>query len=202
MTRRLGFRVDVASCVGCKACQIACQDRHDLGPDLRRRRVVEVTGGQWTRRGELWIDETRSWFVSVACMHCARPICAEVCPTKAMGKREDGIVTVEAERCMGCRYCEWACPYAAPRFDEDAGVMTKCDLCRDRLAEGRDPACVAACPLRVLSVADFAEEAGGDSELFPLPPAALTEPSAAWIPHRDVAPGATGSPRIGNREEI
>ena len=103
---------------------------------------------------------------------------------------------------MGCRYCEWACPYAAPQFDARAGVMTKCDLCRDHLAEGRAPACVEACPMRVLSVEDFAGGTDGRGEAFPLPPAALTEPSTSLTPHRDVRRAAAGDPWIGNEEEI
>jgi len=202
MSRRPGFRVDLSACTGCKACQIACQDRHDLAPDVRWRRVAEVAGGGWVRRGSLWIDESHAYFVSVACLHCERPICAEVCPTRAIRKGEDGIVTIDADRCMGCRYCAWACPYGAPQFDAAAGVMTKCDLCRDLLEAGRDPACVAACPMRVLGVADFPVPSGEGDETFPLPPAALTEPRMSLAPHRDVERAAAADPRIANEEEI
>jgi anaerobic dimethyl sulfoxide reductase subunit B (iron-sulfur subunit) len=103
---------------------------------------------------------------------------------------------------MGCRYCEWACPYAAPHLDPAAGVMTKCDLCRDHLEAGRAPACVEACQMRVLEVADFSDGGDGDDEVFPLPPAALTEPQTSLLPHRDVARAEAGEPRIGNEEEI
>jgi anaerobic dimethyl sulfoxide reductase subunit B (iron-sulfur subunit) len=202
MTRRLGFTVDMRSCTGCKACQVACQDKHELAPEVRWRKVVTVEGGEWELCYGLFVDRTCTYFVSLACMHCARPICVEACPTKAMAKGEDGIVAVDPDRCIGCRYCEWACPYRAPQFDEARGVMTKCDLCRDRLAEGRDPACVAACQMRVLAVADFAEEQDGEDATFPLPPAHLTEPSTALTPHRDVARAESGNPRIGNDEEL
>ena len=90
--RRLGFRVDLRSCTGCKACQIACQDKHHHEPGIRWRRIAEVSGGDWERRGSLWVDSSCSYFVSVACCHCSRPICVEVCPTKAMAARGDGIV--------------------------------------------------------------------------------------------------------------
>jgi anaerobic dimethyl sulfoxide reductase subunit B len=202
MTRRPGFTVDLRSCTGCKACQIACQDKHGLEPGILWRRVVAVEGGGWQRRGETWRDGTFTYFVSLSCMHCERPICVEVCPTKAMARGADGIVAVDPERCIGCRYCEWACPYRAPQFDAAAGVMTKCDLCRDELQEGRDPACVAACQMRVLSVADFTEDRPGENDTFPLPPAALTEPTTALTPHRDVLRAAAAHPRIGNEEEI
>jgi anaerobic dimethyl sulfoxide reductase subunit B (iron-sulfur subunit) len=199
---RPGFRVDLSACTGCKACQVACKDKHDLADGVIWRRVVEVAGGEWVKQGACWHDGTYSYYVSVACNHCERPVCAEVCPTKAMAKGADGIVAVDPERCMGCRYCEWACPYAAPQFDAAAGMMTKCDLCRDRLAEGRDPACVAACQMRVLSIDDFADADDAGRETFPLPPAALTEPSTSLNPHRDVPRAEAGRPRIGNEEEI
>lgn len=202
MRRRLGFRLDLESCTGCKACQLACKDKHDLPPGVLWRKVVEVSGGGWERRGATFVDETFNYFVSVACMHCERPICAEVCPTKAMAKGEDGIVAVDPDRCMGCRYCEWACPYAAPQFDAARGVMTKCDLCRDRLREGRPPACVAACQMRVLSVDDFAGGSDGTAATFPLPPEELTRPSTALTPHRDVPKAERGDARIGNAEEL
>ena len=202
MTRRLGFKVDLRSCTGCKACQIACQDKHDLAPGVLWRRIAAVEGGSWERRGAVLIDNTFAYFMSVACMHCERPICAEVCPTKAMTKGKDGIVAVDPDRCIGCRYCEWACPYRAPQFDPAKGVMTKCDLCRDDLTESRDPACVAACQMRVLSVADFAPGGEGESATFPLPPAHLTEPTTALTPHRDVPRAESRDPRIGNEEEI
>ncbi len=80
MSRKLGFRVDLKSCIGCKACQVACKDKHQLAEGILWRRVVEVAGGAWTRPGETWQDDTYAYFVSVACMHCEQPICAEVCP--------------------------------------------------------------------------------------------------------------------------
>jgi anaerobic dimethyl sulfoxide reductase subunit B (iron-sulfur subunit) len=200
MSRRLGFRVDLRGCTGCKACQVACKDEHDLAPGVLWRRVAEVAGGGWSREDEVWRDESRTYFLSVACMHCEEPICVEVCPTKAMTKEEHGIVAVDPERCMGCQYCAWACPYGAPQLDPATGVMTKCDLCRDRLAEDRAPACVAACPTRVLAVEDAAEPTDGLDAVFPLPPAELTRPVSALVPHRDVEGAA--DPGLGNEEEI
>ena len=202
MTRRLGFKVDLRSCTGCKACQVACKDKHDLSPTVLWRRVATIEGGGWEKREGVFVDHTWTYFLSVACMHCRRPICAEVCPTKAMAKGGDGIVAVDHDRCMGCRYCEWACPYAAPQYDAGLGMMTKCDLCRDRRDEGRDPACVAACQMRVLSVEDFAEGGGDGRETFPMPPADLTDPSNAMVPHRDVPKAEAGEPTIGNEEEL
>jgi len=197
-----GFHVDLSGCIGCKACQVACKDKHGHEPGIRWRRVVEVSGGGWVERDGHWRDESYAYFMSVACCHCARPICVEVCPTKAMAKQDDGIVAVDPARCMGCRYCEWACPYGAPQFDPASGVMTKCDLCRDHLEYARFPACVEACPTRVLDLVVLPDGGEGKNEVYPLPPADLTRPNTALTPHRDVRRTAEADPSIGNREEI
>ena len=190
MTARRGFQLDLAGCTGCKACQMACKDKHDLGEGVLWRKVVAVEAG------------TDAYFVSVACMHCDAPICVEVCPTKAMRQREDGVVFIESTRCIGCGYCAWACPYAAPQYDAAAGVMTKCDLCRDHLELGRPPACVEACPMRVLTLDALPEADDGTRSTFPLPPAALTRPRTSLLPHRDVGHAARSDPRIANEEEL
>lgn len=204
MSRRLGFKIDLRGCTGCKACQVACKDKHGLAPGVLWRRVAEVAGGGWAQEGEAWREDSRSWFVTIACMHCEEPICVEVCPTKAMAKDgEHGIVAVDPDRCMGCQYCAWACPYGAPQFDPSSGVMTKCDLCRDRLAENRAPACVAACPTRVLGVEDAASRPSGTAHgLFPLPDPDLTKPVCAFTLHRDAEDAAPADLHIGNGEEI
>lgn len=102
---------------------------------------------------------------------------------------------------MGCRYCEWACPYGAPQYDPAAGVMTKCTLCVDELDRGRLPACVAACPLRVLDLGTReALEArhGPGSVPAPLPDPALTRPGLVVTAHPHEGRGA----RVANREEV
>ncbi len=205
MAKRYGFHFDSDSCTGCKACQIACKNKNNLPVGVLWRRVVEVSGGEWIKRGEAWIHHTFTYFLSIACMHCERPICAEVCPTRAITQREDGIVLIHYERCMGCQYCEWVCPYGALHFAKSAGVMTKCDLCYDDLDQGKPPACVSACQMRVLEFGELHElrsRPGRASEIFPLPDTKLTEPSAILIPHRDAQWADSEPAHIGNREEI
>ena len=202
LATRYGFRFDASACAGCKACQIACKDKHGLEVGRLWRRVYEVTGGGWRRSGNAWVSDVFAFHLSIACNHCDRPICVEVCPSRALGQRDDGIVLLDTDRCLGCSYCEWACPYGAPQFDAAAGVLTKCDLCRDHLEEGRDPACVEACMLRVLSVADLAGGRDGEDAVFPLPPADLTKPTTALTPHRDVSRAERSRPVLGNEEEI
>jgi anaerobic dimethyl sulfoxide reductase subunit B (iron-sulfur subunit) len=176
---RLAFYFDASACSGCKACQIACKDKQSSPLGVRWRRVYEVAGGGWHQRGAAWVHDVFAYHLSVACNHCERPICVEVCPTRAITQRDDGVVLLDAERCMGCRYCEWACPYGAPQYDVDSGRMSKCDFCVDELDAGRPPACVAACPMRALDFGDMAELASryGTAAVYPLPDHELTRPA-------------------------
>jgi anaerobic dimethyl sulfoxide reductase subunit B (iron-sulfur subunit) len=205
MIGRWGFHVDLASCTGCKACQVACKDKNNLPVGVRWRRVVEVNGGGWVKRGGAWLQNTITYFLSTACHHCEQPICAEVCPTKAITQRDDGIVLIDGGRCTGCRYCEWACPYGAPQFDTARGVMTKCDFCVDEVDQGKPPACVQACQMRVIEFGNIEElraNHGDLIEVYPLPKRPLTNPSSVLTPHRDCARADDGSAHIANREEL
>jgi anaerobic dimethyl sulfoxide reductase subunit B len=202
---RYAFYFDASACSGCKACQVACKDRHDLPLGVRWRRVYEVVGGGWTRRDDAWLNDVFAYNISVACNHCDRAICMEVCPAGAITQRPDGLVILDPARCMGCRYCEWACPYGAPQYDATAGRMTKCDFCVDDLDRGRQPACVAACPLRVLEIGDRAELEARHGPLpatHPLPDPALTRPALAMTPHHQAAPSGASGTRVANREEV
>jgi anaerobic dimethyl sulfoxide reductase subunit B (iron-sulfur subunit) len=199
------FYFDSSACSGCKACQVACKDKHNLPLGILWRRVYEVTGGEWTRRGEAWLTTVFAYNISLACNHCEHPICVEVCPSGAMHQRADGIVLVDADKCLGCRYCSWACPYGAPQYDEQAGHMTKCTLCAEELDASLPPACVAACPLRALDCGERAELAakyGALDAVYPLPPAELTGPSLILTPHQDAARAAREPACVGNWEEI
>ncbi len=210
-SRRWAFHLDSAACSGCKACQVACQDRHGLGPGVRWRRVYEVVGGGWERRDGAWLNDVVAYNLSISCNHCEQPICVEVCPAAAMTQREDGLVLLEPDRCIGCRYCEWACPYGAPQYDEAAGRMTKCTFCVDDVDGGGVPACVSACPLRALDFGlreELEERYGRTGAVQPLPDPALTGPSLVMRPHRQAVPAGTlgrdgeAAARVGNREEV
>ncbi len=210
--RRMTFYFDAASCSGCKACQIACMDRHGLAPDRPWRRVPEVAGGGWERDGAAWRNTVFAYHLSISCNHCERPICLEGCPTKAITRRDDGVVLIEPEHCLGCGYCSWTCPYSAPRLHAARGVMTKCSFCADDLDAGLEPACVAACPVRALDAgdpSDLADRHGSSDRaagLAPLPPTDLTEPALHLTPHADGErsrePGVALTPRppLGLRE--
>ena len=151
---RVGFRLDLARCVGCGACVLACRMENRLPPSVSWRRILQVN------RPRIGGDPT--YHLSVACHHCLRPPCVEACPSGALGKRPDGLVLLDAGRCVGCRYCEMACPFGAPAFDAQAGVMGKCHLCHERLAEDLAPACAAGCPTGALGF--VSREGGGARE--------------------------------------
>ncbi len=207
MAKQLGFSIDQNYCTGCKACQTACKDKNDLPVGVTWRRVAEYTGGGWTvdEKAGTFESHVFTYYTSISCNHCDDPVCVKVCPTSAMHKGDDGIVTVDAGKCVGCRYCEWACPYGAPQFNPESGVMTKCNFCQDYLAEGKDPACVAACPSRVLKfgeIEDLRAQYGDEAGIEPLPDPSLTKPNLVITPHRQAEMTGTGSGFVSNPEEI
>ena len=205
------FTFDASACSGCKACQEACKDKNNLPTGILWRRVVEVNGGEWRQAGKAWENSVFAYNLSLACNHCTHPKCAGVCPTDAFSVRPDGIVLLDTSKCMGCGYCNWACPYGAPQYDRTHGVMTKCNFCYDNLDAGIPPTCVAACPLRVLeygSVEELADvkkqtnlwQLPGAEHPYPLPKYSRTEPHLAIRPHP--AMSNQQARLVGNREEI
>lgn len=205
MVRQYGFFFDAGLCSGCKACQLACKDKHNLNPGVLWRRVYEVSGGKWRREGGAWVPNVRAYNISLACNHCQEPICALSCPTQAIWKRADGIVFIESNLCIGCRYCEWACPYGAIRFDGRTNLASKCHFCFDLLGEGRPPACVAACPQRALDFGDLEElqkKYGGLDRIFPLPDPSPVKPALIIKPHKDAASAEAEKAEVANWEEL
>jgi anaerobic dimethyl sulfoxide reductase subunit B len=178
----LAFQLDGRACSGCKACQVACKDRNHLKTGQLWRHIVTISGGTWQQTGAAWTSDAFSYNLSLACNHCDKPICLEVCPAAAISQRPDGIVLIDTDRCLGCQFCSWACPYSAPQFDSQAGVMTKCNFCVHDVDQGRQPACVAACPLRVLDVI-ARPEPGSSAAIFPLPNPDWTRPALQIQPH-------------------
>lgn len=212
------FYFDASACSGCKACQIACKDKHDLEVGRLWRRVYEVTGGGWqpvdSSPNPVWENSVFAYNLSLSCNHCEDPLCRTVCPAGAITKRPDGIVLIETEKCLGCGYCAWACPYGAPQYDAAAGHMTKCTFCADLIDQGRPPACVSACPMRALEFGDRTELeqraaleqraglAGAEPPVFPLPDPSLTRPALLVRPHPDSDRAASGNAWVANREEV
>jgi anaerobic dimethyl sulfoxide reductase subunit B (iron-sulfur subunit) len=202
---RLAFYFDADACSGCKTCQIACKDKNDLSLGIVWRRVYEVTGGDWEKQGSAWKNNIFAYNVSLACNHCEKPVCKDSCPTKAISKREDGIVWIDDSKCMGCRYCEWVCPYGAPQFNPEIGLMTKCNMCFDYVDEGKNPSCVDACPMRAMDFGEFdvlVKKYGDEKSVFPLPNRQHTEPSLVVKPHRSCDELMLEKPAVVNLEEV
>lgn len=199
-----GFHFNAQRCTGCKTCMLACKDYHDLPPAISFRQVYEYGGGTWTQddRG-LWTQDCFAYYVSVACNHCSAPVCMQVCPTGAMHKDDQGLVSVDREKCIGCGYCALSCPYRAPKVDRARGFSVKCDGCGSRVRVGEAPICVEACPLRALDfgkASDLRERFGSEADIAPLPASDATCPNLVVTPPRDAARSGKGA--IGNRREI
>ena len=146
---KLGFFYDAARCTGCRACQVACKEKNKLAAGDFCRRVDTV---------ETIVDNERKWMhFSGACNHCEKPACAEVCPTGAMYKAEDGTVQHRDDLCIGCGRCVHNCPYGAPSLNKFTGYAQKCDACVERRNNSRQPACVEACPMRALHFGEMEE---------------------------------------------
>ncbi|GLP97095.1 DMSO/selenate family reductase complex B subunit [Paraferrimonas sedimenticola] len=206
--KQYGFFVDTRKCTGCKTCQIACKDKSDLTLGLNWRRVYEYCGGTWTKDdNNAFTQSVYAYYASISCNHCNKPACVEACPTGAMAKREtDGLVLVDQEVCIGCEMCAKACPYDAPQIDNERNVMTKCDGCYDRIAEGLKPSCVDSCPLRALDFDTMdnlrAKYGNGDGHIAPLPPAAETDPNLILLANPNGQPAGAGTGSVVNPAEV
>ncbi len=135
---RSGLIIDYSVCFDCKACVVACQQENHLPPGSDWIRVTTVGPRQVGDR--LAVD-----YVPVTCVHCSKPPCAEACPTKAIEKRDNGAVAIDAALCNGCLLCISACPLGVIRFAESQNVVEKCNLCPQRIEKGQKPACVHHC---------------------------------------------------------
>lgn len=205
MSKQYAFFFDSESCAGCKACQVACKDKNDLETGILWRRVYEVSGGGWFLERDVWKNNLITYNISLSCNHCEKPLCVNACPAKALRKRKDGIVYIEENKCIGCRYCEWACPYDAPQYNSDKGVMTKCDFCFDYIDNNVKPACVSACPMRVIDFGELEElrsKHGSINSVYPLPEGGLTMPSLVINPHREAEKADKNNSVINNTEEV
>ncbi len=160
--KQKGFLFDINKCTGCGACMIACK--------IERAALARRSGGAdcdpVMRQGKNWrrvytFNESRHpalpvFNFSLACNHCGEPVCLRNCPARAYSKDEKtGAVSLDGQKCMGCKYCTWVCPYDAPQFEPALGTTGKCNFCKERIGEGKEPACVVACPMGALQFTDL-----------------------------------------------
>lgn len=163
---RMKFYCDEDRCIECFACTVGCSEAHELPTGISRRKVITLNEG----------IENLEYSLSIACMHCTDAPCEKVCPVDCFYIREDGIVLHDKNKCIGCGYCLYACPFGAPQFPRDGafgakGVMDKCTMCaggpletnseherelygQNRIAEGKVPMCAAVCSTNALLVGD------------------------------------------------
>jgi formate dehydrogenase iron-sulfur subunit len=147
MSVQRAILTDTTLCTGCEKCVVACKEKNELGKDTPHRWKQRIDDLSSTRYTTI-VRRPGNRFVRRQCRHCRKPACVSACIVGALQKMPDGPVTYDDERCIGCRYCMMACPYGIPRYDWQAAVpyVRKCDLCSDRLAAGKEPACTEACP--------------------------------------------------------
>lgn len=152
----IGVLVDTTRCIGCRSCEVACSVAHDnFVPDTKADNALEkvrdtsekqftVVNRFKTAKGDV--------FVKKQCMHCWQPACAAACLVNAMLKTKEGPITWNGDKCMGCRYCMVSCPFDIPKFEYLGWNprIQKCNMCYERLMEGKRPACVDACPTDTL----------------------------------------------------
>lgn len=142
MENAYAFIHDPKRCIACYTCELACKQWKRIpAGTFKLRRVFETTSGTF--------PSVIRTFHSVGCQHCPDAPCVAACPPGAITRGADGVVLVDADKCDGCRECLAACPFDAPDFDA-GGAMQLCDLCLDRLAEGKDPLCSDVCPTGAL----------------------------------------------------
>jgi len=161
---RMGVLIDTTVCVGCRNCEWACKDAHNLpAGDLEAyedRKILEakrrpdhttltvINEYSHGKNSNLPVD------LKVQCMHCDHPACVSACIVGAFSKQENGSVIWDTDMCIGCRYCMAACPFQIPAFEYDKALnplIMKCDFCFDRTKEGKLPACVSICPVEALT---------------------------------------------------
>ena len=143
-----GFHVDAVRCVGCRACVDACCAQCRVPDELSCRTVTSYEGGVWEEAPDGTCSLTLfAYFISVSCLHCARPACMAACTEEALRKQPGtGLMSVVTALCTGCGDCARACPYGVVKIDPRHGVAVICDACAAVVEAGKQPACVEACP--------------------------------------------------------
>ena len=147
--QQYGFVIDQRKCIGCHACTVACKSENHVPLGEFRTWVKYVEKGHF--------PEVKRHFTVLRCNHCDAAPCVEICPTVALHKREDAIVDLDRDACIGCRSCMQACPYDALYLD-DSGTAGKCHFCAHRTEIGLEPACVVVCPEQAIVAGDLSDE--------------------------------------------
>lgn len=198
---RYGMAIDLKKCIGCQTCTIACKAENYTGPGIFWNIVKDQESGRYPLVTRV--------FLPLPCMQCEDPSCVSVCPTGASFRRDDGIVLVDPEKCVGCGYCVEGCPYGRRYLNKkrvgyygkeetpneqigysqhETGVAEKCTFCSHLLEQGKEPACVKACPVKARTFGDLEDPNSEVSQLitskkgFQLLKELGTNPSVFYLP--------------------
>jgi anaerobic carbon-monoxide dehydrogenase iron sulfur subunit len=154
--------VAIERCLGCKSCELACAVAHSQTKDLLQAMLEPVRS-----QSRLEVRVVETFAVPLHCRHCEDAPCIKVCPSHAMSRSDpDEPVICHESRCIGCTLCVLVCPFGVLKMNRVGKAIVKCDLCQELLADGKDPACVTACPtgaIRFISVTDFSDEVAGQA---------------------------------------
>jgi Fe-S-cluster-containing dehydrogenase component len=164
--RQLAFVIDLKRCIGCDTCVIGCKVEHDVEPGRFRLKVLDAEERPVFDRPQGVFPNLTQYWLPTMCHHCVDAPCIKVCPTNTLWRREDGLVMLDADKCVGCQRCEEACPYDALSFDADHGVADKCDMCANRIADGQTTSCAAVCPTRAIHHGDIMDPESRVSQLL------------------------------------
>lgn len=201
--QQYAFQVDLDACTGCKACVTACHRLNGLDDDEAEtwRSVGLLHGGTSSDP----VQQT----VTTACHHCVDPACMKGCPVNAYEKDPlTGIVRHLDDQCIGCQYCTLTCPYEVPQFSKRRGIVRKCDMCSDRLAENEAPACVQACPneaisIKIVEIQQLLEQAQTEGLLPGAPSSGITVPATQYktrnVMPKNMLPGDFYAVRPGHQ---
>jgi Fe-S-cluster-containing dehydrogenase component/formate-dependent nitrite reductase membrane component NrfD len=169
------FLLDQSKCIGCHACTVACKTEHGVELGVFRTWV------KYVERGEF--PGTQRHFSVLRCNHCTDAPCVEICPVKALYKREDGIVDFDPERCIGCKACLNACPYDALYIDPQSNTAAKCNFCAHRVDNGIKPACEVVCPVGAIVSGDIEDAESEVSRLLGTTPTQVRAPEQGTGPN-------------------
>lgn len=173
---KYGWLLDTKRCIECSACEVACKqwNQVETGVNVRLRRLRVVETGTF--------PNARVSAISLSCNHCENALCMKACPAKAIWRRDDGLVIVNREKCLGCGQCRQFCPYEAPQMNQRTRQMEKCTGCFVRVEAELRPACATMCPTGALQWGKWQELSGqGTDRIEGFQSPTLTRPAIRFV---------------------